>query len=216
MRSSELLLLVAFVFALCTALQSDAKSLWRKAAAAAAAEEKEDEEEVRRPERRRRPPRPSWGGSRGPPPPQSAADPPLPPLSWTYPKDPVPEARPRPPGFQLRRPSTADRVAVRCAEDTVDVEVSPDLLGLGRRPVRPEELTLGGCPATQADDDSGVLTFHSKLHGCNSQLIMTDVSFLYAFTLVYKPKFRRHPNIMRSLDTEVVVECHYPKTLLPG
>ena len=62
-------------------------------------------------------------------------------------------------------------MAVRCGEDSVDVEVSQDLQGTGRL-VRPEELTLGGCAATLADDSSQVLVFHSLLHGCNSTLIV--------------------------------------------
>ncbi|CAL8360440.1 unnamed protein product [Merluccius merluccius] len=154
--------------------------------------------------------RPVIPGSKGPP--AAAAET----LTWTFPQDPVPVAPVTPRRFESQRPAAApDRVAVRCGEGAVGVEVSQDLLGTGRL-VRPEELTLGGCGATLADDSSRVLTFWSPLHGCNSRLIMTDDRFIYAFRLVYRPKPWRHVGIMRTADAEVGVECHYPRGILTG
>ncbi|KAG7263772.1 hypothetical protein CRUP_008710 [Coryphaenoides rupestris] len=134
--------------------------------------------------------------------PQQAAEP----LAWRFPEDPAPEAPVRPRVFQLRRPPTADTVAVRCGEDLVDVEVKRDFLGNGRL-VQAGELTLGGCPATPAEDSSQVLTFSARLHGCNSKLIMTEDTLIYTFTLVYKPMSLRAVNrraniIVRSVDAE--------------
>jgi len=46
---------------------------------------------------------------------------------------------------------------------------------------------------------------------------MTKDTFIYAFTLVYKPKslraVNRRTNIVRSVDAEVAVQCHYPRFL---
>ena len=152
---SRQLLIVSLVFA-CTGLR-DAKSLKERVESRMGAD-------------------PERPGSRGPPhryagsrPPQAVGQ--L--SSWAYPKEPAaPVASMNPPMFQLRPPTTTrDNLAVRCGEDSVDVEVSQDLQGTGRL-VQPDELTLGGCAATLADDSSQVLLFHSQLHGCNSKLIV--------------------------------------------
>ncbi|CAL8350031.1 unnamed protein product [Lota lota] len=137
------------------------------------------------------------------------------PLSWTFPEEPAPVAPIAPPMFQLRPPTNTDNLAIRCGEDAVDVEVSQDLLGTGRL-VQPEELTLGGCSATLADDDSEVLIFHSELHGCNSKVIMTNDTLIYAFTLLYKPTSPRLVNIVRTADAVIGVECHYSRVHLAG
>ncbi|CAL8343737.1 unnamed protein product [Arctogadus glacialis] len=191
---SRQLLIVSLVFA-CTGLR-DAKSL----------EERVESRMGADPER---------PGSRGPPhryagsrPPQAVGQ-----LSpWAYPKEPAaPVASMNPPMFQLRPPTTTrDNLAVRCGEDSVDVEVSQDLQGTGRL-VQPDELTLGGCAATLADDSSQVLVFHSQLHGCNSKLIMTNDKLVYAFKLLYKPKYRRGVTIVRTVAAVIGVECHYSR-----
>lgn len=73
-----------------------------------------------------------------------------------------------------------DRLAVRCGERTVQVEVKQDLRGRGRL-IKPEELTLGGCSATEVDDWAHVLAFESELHGCGSTLEVRRLHLLPAF-----------------------------------
>ncbi|AWO98413.1 putative zona pellucida sperm-binding protein 3-like isoform 2 [Scophthalmus maximus] len=129
-------------------------------------------------------------------------------LSWSFPADPVdPVIRP-PPKFEWPQRVTSKRVAVRCGESRVQVEVSQDLLGLGKL-IKPEDTMLGGCSATDVDKLSHVLVFESELHGCDSKLVMTDNAFIYAFTLVYNPKVLS--GIIRSQRVVIGVECHYPR-----
>lgn len=91
------------------------------------------------------------------------------PLAWRFPEDPVDPEKKSPVKFKLRQPATTNRVAVRCGESRIQVEVSQDLLGLGKL-VKPEEITLGGCSAAEIDNLSHVLVFESELHGCGSKL----------------------------------------------
>lgn len=93
------------------------------------------------------------------------------PLSWRFPEDPVDSVNKSPVKFELRQPETTDRVAVRCGESRIQVEVSQDLLGLGKL-IKPEEVTLGGCSATEVDSLSHVLAFESELHSCGSKLVV--------------------------------------------
>ncbi|CDQ76738.1 unnamed protein product [Oncorhynchus mykiss] len=65
----------------------------------------------------------------------------------------------------------------------VHVKVKQDLLGIGRL-IQPQRITLGGCPATEEDTDAHVITFESELHGCGSELTMTEDVLIYTFTLV--------------------------------
>ncbi|XP_020504694.2 zona pellucida sperm-binding protein 3 [Labrus bergylta] len=135
------------------------------------------------------------------------------PFSWKFPEDPV-ELKIMPPvelkQQQQQQQVTKERVAVRCWESKIQVEVSQDLLGLSSR-VKPEEVTLGGCPATEVDDSSHVLVFESELHDCGSILVMTEDAFLYAFKLVYKPRVLGRSGIIRAQSAVIGVECHYPR-----
>ncbi|KAI4815952.1 hypothetical protein KUCAC02_006075 [Chaenocephalus aceratus] len=86
----------------------------------------------------------------------------------------------------------------------------PGLLGRGTL-IKPEEITLGGCSATEVDNWAHVLAFESELHGCGSTLVMTENSFIYAFALVYNPKVSGRSPIMRRQSAVIGVECHYPR-----
>ncbi|XP_042270240.1 zona pellucida sperm-binding protein 3-like [Thunnus albacares] len=133
------------------------------------------------------------------------------PFSWKFPDDPVDPVYKHPPKFKLRQPVVATNcVALRCGESRIQVEVSQDLLGLGKL-IKPEEITLGGCSATEIDELSHVLIFESELHSCGSTLVMIEDAFIYAFTLVYNPKVFGKSNIIRSQSAVIGVECHYPR-----
>ncbi|KAJ4935505.1 hypothetical protein JOQ06_017037 [Pogonophryne albipinna] len=131
-------------------------------------------------------------------------------LSWRFPKDPVETVRKAPVNFSPRQPVNTNRVAVRCGESRVQVEVSQDLLGRGTL-IKPEEITLGGCSATEVDNLAHVLAFESELHGCGSTLVMRENSFIYAFALVYNPKVSGRSLIVRRQSAVIGVECHYPR-----
>ncbi|XP_078100654.1 zona pellucida sperm-binding protein 3-like [Sander vitreus] len=133
----------------------------------------------------------------------------LKPHSWKFPEDPVDLVRKPPVKFELQQLVTTNRVAVRCGESRIQVEVSQDLLGLGKL-IKPEEITLGHCSATEVDDLSHVLVFESELHTCGSRLVVKENVFIYAFTLVYNPKVSGRSPIIRSHSAVIGVECHYP------
>lgn len=96
----------------------------------------------------------------------------LEPFTWKFPDHPVEPVNRLPQEFKLIRPMIAlNRVALRCGESEIQVEVSQDLLGLGEL-IKPEEITLGGCSATEIDDLSHVLVFKSELHHCGSTLVV--------------------------------------------
>ncbi|XP_041796620.1 zona pellucida sperm-binding protein 3-like [Chelmon rostratus] len=132
------------------------------------------------------------------------------PLSWKFPEDPVDPPSKPPVKFERRQPGTTNRVAVRCGENRVQVEVSQDLFGLGKL-IKPEEIALGGCSATEIDSLSHVLVFECELHSCGSTLVMTEHAFIYAFTLLYNPKESGRRPIIRSQSAVIGVECHYPR-----
>ncbi|XP_032365590.1 zona pellucida sperm-binding protein 3 [Etheostoma spectabile] len=137
----------------------------------------------------------------------------LKPHSWKFPEDPVDLVKKHPVKFELRQPVTTNRVAVRCWQSKIQVEVSQDLLGLGKL-IKPEDLTLGDCSATEVDTLSHVLVFESELHTCGSRLVITENVFIYAFTLVYKPKVFGGIPIIRSQSAVIGVECHYPNKII--
>ncbi|XP_073346498.1 zona pellucida sperm-binding protein 3-like isoform X2 [Pagrus major] len=132
------------------------------------------------------------------------------PLSWKYPEDPVDPQNKLPVKFELRQPGKTNRVAIRCGESRIQVEANQDLLGLGKL-IKPEEITLGGCSATDVDNRSHVLIFECDLHSCGSTLVMTENDFIYAFTLVYNPKVSGRSPIIRSQSAVIGVQCHYPR-----
>ncbi|KAF3843901.1 hypothetical protein F7725_015949 [Dissostichus mawsoni] len=104
--------------------------------------------------------------------------------SKKYPELPAEEEPQYPSDFELKAPGAIDSVSAVCGENSVRVEAKKDLLGIGK-PVRAAEVTLGGCPAT--GEDAQVLVFESELHGCGSELVMSEDSFIYAFMLHYIP-----------------------------
>ncbi|TNN71038.1 Zona pellucida sperm-binding protein 3 [Liparis tanakae] len=131
-------------------------------------------------------------------------------LSWRFPEDPVDSVKVTPVNFELRQPETDNRVAVRCGESRIQVEVSQDLHGLGKL-IDPEDITLGGCSPTEIDDWAHVLVFEYELHDCGSQRVMTEDDLIYAFTLIYEPKVSDGSHITRSQSAVIGVECHYTR-----
>ncbi|TNN63658.1 Zona pellucida sperm-binding protein 3 [Liparis tanakae] len=131
-------------------------------------------------------------------------------LSWRFPEDPVDAVKETPVNFELRQPETDNRVAVRCGESRIQVEVSQDLLGLGKL-IDPEDITLGGCSPTEIDDWAHVLVFEYELHNCGSKRVMTEDDLMYAFTLIYDPKVSDGSQITRSQSAVIGVECHYTR-----
>nr|XP_046249595.1 zona pellucida sperm-binding protein 3-like [Scatophagus argus] len=132
------------------------------------------------------------------------------PLSWRFPDPPAEEEPQYPPDFELKVPKAVNSVTVICRENSVRVEAKKDLLGIGK-PVRAADMTLGGCPATGEDIEAQVLVFESELHGCGSQLLMSEDSFVYAFTLVYTPSPLGDSQIVRTTDVAVDIQCHYQR-----
>ncbi|XP_068585827.1 zona pellucida sperm-binding protein 3-like [Cebidichthys violaceus] len=130
------------------------------------------------------------------------------PLSWTFPEDPVDSVKETPVNYVVRQPATANRVAVRCGESRIQVEVSQDLLGLGKL-INPGDITLGGCAATEIDDVSHVLAFEYELHRCGSRRVLMENILIYAFTLIYNPDVSGRGSITRSQGAVIGVECHY-------
>lgn len=89
-------------------------------------------------------------------------------LTWKYPADPQPEAKPVVP-FEQRYPVPAATVAVECREDLAHVEAKKDLFGIGQF-IDPADLTLGTCPPSAEDPAAQVLIFESPLQNCGSVL----------------------------------------------
>lgn len=92
-------------------------------------------------------------------------------LKWKFPEPPAEPVNRPPVQFKLQQPVVSNRVAVKCGESKVLVEVSQDLLGIGTL-ISPDEITLGGCPVTEVDDRSQVLIIESELHECGSTLMV--------------------------------------------
>ncbi|XP_037624670.1 zona pellucida sperm-binding protein 3-like [Sebastes umbrosus] len=132
------------------------------------------------------------------------------PLTWRFPEPPAEEEPLFPPDFELKAPSMADSVSAVCTENSVQVEAKKDLLGIGQ-PVLAADVTLGGCAATGEDPEAQVLIFESELHGCGSQLLMSEDSFIYAFTLLYTPSPLGDSQIIRTGDVAVGIQCHYQR-----
>ncbi|KAI9547487.1 hypothetical protein NQZ68_017040 [Dissostichus eleginoides] len=130
------------------------------------------------------------------------------PMSWKYPELPAEEEPQYPSDFELKAPVAIDSVSAVCGENSVRVEAKKDLLGIGK-PVRAAEVTLGGCPAT--GEDAQVLVFESALHGCGSELVMSEDSFIYAFTLHYIPAPLGDSQILRTREVSVSIECQYQR-----
>lgn len=84
--------------------------------------------------------------------------------------------------LQQQQSVKTDRLAVRCSESKIQVEVKQDLMGKGKL-INPEELTLGGCSPIEVDNWAHVLVFESELHGCGSTLVVRKLSFTACFLL---------------------------------
>ncbi|XP_022620295.1 zona pellucida sperm-binding protein 3-like [Seriola dumerili] len=132
------------------------------------------------------------------------------PLTWRYPEPPAEEEPRYPQDFELKAPTAAASVGAVCGESSVRVEAKKDLLGIGK-PVLSADVTLGGCPATGEDPEAQVLVFESELHGCGSQLLMSEDSFVYVFMLIYTPSPLGDSPIVRTRDVSVRIECHYSR-----
>uniref|UniRef100_A0A3P8TU63 Zona pellucida sperm-binding protein 3 n=1 Tax=Amphiprion percula TaxID=161767 RepID=A0A3P8TU63_AMPPE len=130
------------------------------------------------------------------------------PLSWRFPEPPAEEEPQFPPNFELKPPAAADSVTAVCGESSVRVEAKRDLLGIGK-PVQAADLTLGGCASTWEDPE--VLVFESELHSCGSQLMMSEDSFIYIFTLFYTPSPLGDSPIIRTVDFSISIQCHYQR-----
>ncbi|KAM9318619.1 zona pellucida sperm-binding protein 3-like [Pholidichthys leucotaenia] len=132
------------------------------------------------------------------------------PFSWKFPEEPVnlvtrPVAK-----HGLQQPTATNPVGIRCGESKIHVEVSQGLLGQGIL-VKPEEVTLGGCSATVVDDLTHVLSFEYDLHDCNSTLVFTKSTMVYAFTVAYNPREPGTSPITRKQSNVIRVECHYQR-----
>ncbi|XP_010787806.1 zona pellucida sperm-binding protein 3-like [Notothenia coriiceps] len=130
------------------------------------------------------------------------------PISWKYPEPPAEEQPKYPQDFQLKTPVAFDSVSAVCGANSVRVEAKKDLLGIGK-PVRAAEVTLGGCPAT--GEDAQVLVFESELHGCGSELVISEDSFIYAFTLHHIPAPLGDSQIIRTREVTVSIQCQYQR-----
>ncbi|XP_039663461.1 LOW QUALITY PROTEIN: zona pellucida sperm-binding protein 3-like [Perca fluviatilis] len=76
--------------------------------------------------------------------------------------------------------------------------------------MRSADVTLGVCPATGEDDQ--VLVFESELHGCGSELLMSEDLFTYAFTLLYTASpLGGRSQIIRTRDVQVSIQCQYQR-----
>uniref|UniRef100_I3J7Z3 Zona pellucida sperm-binding protein 3 n=1 Tax=Oreochromis niloticus TaxID=8128 RepID=I3J7Z3_ORENI len=118
----------------------------------------------------------------------------LEPLSWRFPEEPTKDEPHFPPNFELRTTVAPDSIKVICGDNSIRVEAKRDLLGIGVL-VQTADVTLGGCA--------------SELHGCGSQLLMSEEAFIYVFTLLYTPSPLGGSPIVRTIDFSVSIECHY-------
>ncbi|XP_010888700.4 zona pellucida sperm-binding protein 3 [Esox lucius] len=131
------------------------------------------------------------------------------PLDWTYPANPVPEAKVY--GRSERRsPVAANSVVIFCNENMIHVEAKQDLLGIGEL-IHIDDLVLGDCAHTGFDNANNVIIFQAELQACGSFLTMTDASLIYSFMLNYKPNPLTSTTIIRTNDVSITVECHYPR-----
>ncbi|KAM6937033.1 zona pellucida sperm-binding protein 3-like [Xenentodon cancila] len=135
---------------------------------------------------------------------------PLEPLTWRYPEPPAEDEPVFPPHFELKSPMPAESISATCGENIIRVEAKKDLLGTGR-PVETAEVTLGGCSATRDNPEDKVLVFESELHGCGSQLLMSEDSFIYVFTLLYSPRPLGDAAIVRGTGVSINIQCHYQR-----
>ncbi|XP_029951644.1 zona pellucida sperm-binding protein 3-like [Salarias fasciatus] len=132
------------------------------------------------------------------------------PLTWKFPELPTKEAPRLPPNFEVQTPTAANTVSAVCGTSSVRVEAKKDLLGIGN-PVNGADVTLGGCPATGEDPQNQILIFESALHECGSQLLVSEDSLVYVFTLLYTPSPLGTSPIVRSREVSISIECQYQR-----
>uniref|UniRef100_A0AAQ5ZXU8 Zona pellucida sperm-binding protein 3 n=1 Tax=Amphiprion ocellaris TaxID=80972 RepID=A0AAQ5ZXU8_AMPOC len=131
------------------------------------------------------------------------------PLTWTYPQPPTPAPKPDVP-FELRYPVPAATVAVECRESQAHVEVKRDFFGIGQL-INPADLKLGNCGPVAEDTVAKVLVYESALQDCESELVTTEDSLVYTFTLNYNPQPVGGSPVVRTSKAAVIVECHYQR-----
>ncbi|XP_071783009.1 zona pellucida sperm-binding protein 3-like [Centroberyx gerrardi] len=127
------------------------------------------------------------------------------PLAWRFPvmSEAKPEAK-----FEQWEPVPAESVTAQCGESGVLVEVRQDLLG-NSQPIQSADLTLGGCAATGVD--SQLIIYESDLQSCGSQVMMTEDSLIYTFTLIYEPSALGNTPILKTNAAMVDIQCHYTR-----
>lgn len=89
-------------------------------------------------------------------------------LPLKYPEPPGEPASEVPDDVQLVAPVMVPRLAMKCGINTVKIEVMQDLWGNGNL-IQEDDLTLGGCSATEFDRSVNVFIFESKLELCGSE-----------------------------------------------
>ncbi|XP_028817788.1 zona pellucida sperm-binding protein 3-like [Denticeps clupeoides] len=130
-------------------------------------------------------------------------------LTWKFPQMPVEPTSP-PVQFQLREPVSVSSVAATCDENMVHVQVKKDLFGSGDL-IQASDITLGGCGVTGEDSVAQLLYFQSYLQSCGSQVVMTNDTLVYSFSLTYVPTAISHTSapIVRTSGAVIGIECHY-------
>nr|ANS71335.1 egg envelope protein EeZPCb [Engraulis encrasicolus] len=103
----------------------------------------------------------------------------------------------------------ADSVGVTCGADYVQVEVNQDFYGTGKL-IQSEQLSLGDCPVTGEFSSAQLFVFQSELHGCGSELEISEDELVYTFDLTYTPE-DHGVSIFRTSGATVAVSCHYPR-----
>uniref|UniRef100_A0AAY4A4H5 Zona pellucida sperm-binding protein 3 n=1 Tax=Denticeps clupeoides TaxID=299321 RepID=A0AAY4A4H5_9TELE len=130
-------------------------------------------------------------------------------LTWKFPQMPVEPTSP-PVQFQLREPVSVSSVAATCDENMVHVQVKKDLFGSGDL-IQASDISLGGCGVTGEDSVAQLLYFQSYLQSCGSQVVMTNDTLVYSFSLTYVPTAISHTSapIVRTSGAVIGIECHY-------
>uniref|UniRef100_A0AAY4AVQ9 Zona pellucida sperm-binding protein 3 n=1 Tax=Denticeps clupeoides TaxID=299321 RepID=A0AAY4AVQ9_9TELE len=130
-------------------------------------------------------------------------------LTWKFPQMPVEPTSP-PVQFQLREPVSVSSVAATCDENMVHVQVKKDLFGSGEL-IQASDISLGGCGVTGEDSVAQLLYFQSYLQACGSQVVMTNDSLVYSFSLTYIPRAISDTSapIVRTSGAVIGIECHY-------
>lgn len=160
-------------------------------------------------------------------------------LPWKYPEPPAEPDREVPDDVQLVTPVMVPHLAMKCGINTIKVEVMQDLWGNGNL-LQEGDLTLGGCSFTEFDHSANVIVFESKLELCGSEksvwpfcfcllfskcqplkcvfffvfLQMTNNFITYTFVLEHRPKISVRIPIRRTQNTNIVMQCHYPRQVM--